>query len=1064
MRYRLALDLGTASVGLVAYELNETNAPLGVAYHVVRVFDEPVLPAKGGSVGEPKKAARRQARQQRRQLERRARRLRGLAQVLGEALGLDLRSVPPDPGQHIHALRSASAHERVELPGLLNVLLNLAKRRGYAGGFRAVADDNDDSQVKAGIDRLRTEMAERGCDTLGDYLSWRAANGQTLKLKTVGLYADRDMVREEFERIWRIQATHHPRIAAGGEALRKRVAERIFHQRPLRSPAPAVGNCPLEPSLRRAPMAQPAAQAFRIEKQIADLRWTNGRWSQPLSPAQRGVVRDLLAQHPRQTFTQIYRALQKRGCPRPEIGWLNLDRSSREELIGNKTDAAMARLGLAEDWAGLEAGQRVTVINLLADIGSPETLCIPGWHEQLVTGGKQRRKRVLPAAVVAFIDKLAAQPAFGRLGAMGLDGGRSAYCVKTLCRLADAMGEKGIDEHEAVARLYEAPKTQQQATAAELGRPRPTGNTVVDVALRQVRYTVNAAIRHLGTPPTQIIVELSRDMALGINRRREIEYRINKNQRARRQAAEAIAAHDGRVTHSAIRRYLLWREQDEQWCPYCERPINLSDALDGNATHYEHIYPKSLTRIGKQRDFLVLAHRDCNDFKGNRTPWEAWGEDDARWQIIKQRAARFREKRLNGKAKQLLAQEPVDRALNDKVINDFSARQFHESSWIAKQAARWLREVCGDVAVSRGMLTAHLRRSWALETVIPEARLAEGLRLRDTDGKLVSAAEFQRYRRYWNGDRSGEATERELDKRIDHRHHLIDALVIGLCDRSLYQRMARDYKQAQERGETRLTLRVKPPLPNLRAVAVELVRHCNLSRKADRYVSGRLFQDTAYGCTPDGQHLTKRKAVAELGGGAKATLSKVRKDIDKIVHESTRDLVRQAFERRVAAGRSPAEAISEPIQHPAYGTVIKRVLLLDEKTEGTKAVDHYARGDHLFKHLKPFDNAYLELVAGSGSKFEKRLIRRYEAKNHTMPVGVVGFAKGDTVRHPDNGLHYVVGQIKTERGGVLLLARLVETDPVDKVKGSPGFAYMSSGPALAKLEIVPDVIAPDSSD
>src|SRR5438105_2069266 len=104
MAYRLALDVGTASLGLVALNLNDQLLPDGVAFSSLHIFSEPLLPAKSGGIGEPKKAARRLARQQRRLTERRARRLRRIAH-LAPLLGLLSHQVAPDDGQHIHQLR-----------------------------------------------------------------------------------------------------------------------------------------------------------------------------------------------------------------------------------------------------------------------------------------------------------------------------------------------------------------------------------------------------------------------------------------------------------------------------------------------------------------------------------------------------------------------------------------------------------------------------------------------------------------------------------------------------------------------------------------------------------------------------------------------------------------------------------------------------------------------------------------------------------------------------------------------------------------------------------------------
>ena len=964
MRYRLGLDLGTASIGLVAFELDEDDTPLGVAYHSVRIFDEPLTPPKKGGVGEPKKAIRRLKRQQRRLLTRRVRRLRKLAH-LAPLLGLDPTQIPADHGQSIHRLRALAASQPVTLPELFQVLLKLAKRRGYAGGFRQKGDDEENGIVKAGIGKLQADMEVQGCITLGDYLQWRFDHGQSLKLKVAGLYADRQMVLDEFERIWAVQTQHHPVLQRGGVALRETFRTAIFHQRPLRSPAPMVGNCPLEPSLRRAPMAQPATQRFRIEKQIADLRWSHGRRQHPLHSDQQQVIRELLSVHAEVSFESLYRELEAKGCSRPPLNWLNLHSSSRDKLAGDKTRAAMERLGLLPSWSALTSGQQITIINLLADIGSPELLREPDWSRRLNAGsGNQIRPREFAPEVVRFLNQLAAHPRFGRLAAIGLESGRSAYSIKALNKLAAAMAQHGCDEHAAMALEYPPDPNQPPALASALDAPRSTGNVVVDVALRQIRREVNNALHRLGEPPAQVIVELSRDMALGVTRRAEIISRIDKNARMRRQAAKAITESGGTATTSAIRRYLLWTEQDQSWCPYCTEPINLSDALDGGVTHYEHIYPRSLTRIGKQRDFLVLAHRECNDAKGDRTPWQAWGQgqDPVRWEIVQERAARFRTKRLYGKARQLLAEETADATIDEQVIQDFSARQFHESSWIAKLTAGWLRTICPDVMVGRGTLTAYLRRAWGLETVIPQARLEEGLRLLDTDGQVIDAKTFDRYHNHWEGHPSGERTDRLPDKRIDHRHHLIDALVIGLCDRRLYQQMARHYKEVTEAGETRMRWYKEPPLSQVRRLALSLVRECNLTHKPDRYLGGNLFQESAYGRSNDGLRLLKRKSVATLGGAPKTTLAAILKDIEQIEHTSTREVIRQAVELRLAEGKTPIEAIQTPIRHPTYGNYIRRVVLRANGNSGAFAVNHGTRQPGLSKLLIPEGFAFLEVM------------------------------------------------------------------------------------------------------
>jgi len=189
MRYRLALDLGTASIGLAAYALNELGEPIAIPYHAVRIFPEPLQAAKNQGVGKPKKAARRVARLARRQTDRKARRLRRIAQCL-PLLGLDPKDLAPDGGQNIHRLRAEAATQRIELADFARVLLKMSKRRGYYGAFcsdknaeptdtdkkgkskEAQKQDkenkkDDKAVVKPGIEKLKEEMAKCGVETLG---------------------------------------------------------------------------------------------------------------------------------------------------------------------------------------------------------------------------------------------------------------------------------------------------------------------------------------------------------------------------------------------------------------------------------------------------------------------------------------------------------------------------------------------------------------------------------------------------------------------------------------------------------------------------------------------------------------------------------------------------------------------------------------------------------------------------------------------------------------------------------------------------------------------------------
>ena len=917
MRYRVGLDVGTASLGVAAVSLDEKNNPTGLIWKHVRIFDEPLEKSQAGL--KSKKAGRRAARMQRRQIDRRLGRTKRIAALL-PLLGIRMEP-SPDSGRTLPELRAIAARQQVGLQDLIRIFIRIGKRRGYAGEFRPKKEGAKLGEVEGGNNDLKAEMqalAEakgQKSITLGEFLYQRWLDGKPIKLKIKesddktttdkNLYALRSQLEDEFNQIWQTQSAFYPVMLTEyeGKPLREVFHRAIFHQRPLKSVGGMVGSCSLEPTLPRAPRAQMAFQRFRIEKTLADLRWGAGKRAEKLTPEQKAVIRRLCDEKEVVKFEAIYKALAVAGCPKPETKGLNLDRLSRDEIPGNKANHVFRKLDMEQDWLALDERTQIQVINFLADLGSPEQLDDPVWHTRFAKADGTPRQ--LPSELVTFINKMKIHEKFDRLSKIEInrakfDGGRASYSIKALKTLTEwldspwwpenVQGEMRPDEEAAIRVCYPDSVIKKVALQARLGKPPVTGNDVVDGSLRQIRYVVNRMIGELGTTPEQIVVEMARDLSVGVAKRNERESENAKNRKARLEAEEQIRQHGVTVTPSRVRRYLLWKEQGAGHCPYCSKTITLADALNGAETEYEHILPRSLTQVGLKRSEIVLAHRSCNQEKGNRTPYQAWGHDADRWQVIQVRAKYFADNKRDRKAKLLLLEDFEQEVLTDESIDGFADRQFHQTSWIAKEAAQWLQSICKTpVSVSRGEMTAGLRRKWKLETVIPQARIDEGLPVLDEEGQVISPEEFAKYRDVWEGHRVLDShgkldklrhTDRKLNKRIDHRHHLIDAITIALTSRALFQQMARQYKLDSERvgadEKPRLRIGEALPLKNVRELALAAVKECPLSIKPDRYPDGAIFQETAYGIAlkegEDKSRLTLRVKIVELIDRKKGTV------------------------------------------------------------------------------------------------------------------------------------------------------------------------------------------------
>ena len=140
-------------------------------------------------------------------------------------------------------------------------------------------------------------------------------------------------------------------------------------------------------------------------------------------------------------FNDIYEALENAGCAKPQGKGLNLDRASREELLGNNTLAALRKLdkystkhhperaaNLEQAFRASDEKTQIAIINFLAEIGSPEQLDDPEWHTSFVK--RDGKPRQFSEPLIAFINHIKEHDNFDRLSKMDFDGGRASYSVK----------------------------------------------------------------------------------------------------------------------------------------------------------------------------------------------------------------------------------------------------------------------------------------------------------------------------------------------------------------------------------------------------------------------------------------------------------------------------------------------------------------------------------------------------------------------------------------------------------------------------------------------------------
>lgn len=1187
VRYRVGLDVGTASMGLVAVSLDDAGNPVDIIHHDLRIWNEPLVPKTGTLLNQDRRAKR----LHRRQIRRRARRMRGIAH-LAPFLGLDAASIlvsndQTKNGERVLELRAKGVTERIELEDLLRVMLLLSKKRGYKGIFKepkakkiseeevvpldesvdqvvAVAEADverakETKQVKDGIGRLSEELMQRGDITVGQYLYQEHVADPSKNLKFgkdhSGFYASRAMIEDEFNRIWEKQREFYSAILDkeypaygsyredGSVDLTPRPLKELFfhavlHQRPVIWDAGTIGRCQLEPDLPRASMAQPSAQNFRIEKNIADLRWRGAGREERLTHEQNAVIRELLHDpeqmdaHGIVSFTRIYDQLAEKGIR--GIGadgksqTFTKDRSTKGHtegssrlngLIGDRTRKAFDRLGILDEWLALNSDSeapdsrvQVQIINFLSgltsveEIGGVDTDWASRFEPTIRSGKKKNKKRIINPQVIEFINKIHATGKLDLLGKMGFDTARSAYSVRANRILANFMKVHATDETDAKCRAYQkcthsetnafCPQSvdlREVSVAPEvLQRPASIGNQIVDLSLEQIYRSMQELISKHGMP-AEIHIELARDMKLSAKGRREIERDQREKSKSREMVFAEIREHGGAPSGKNIDKYLLARDMGNK-CPYCRRTLTIEDILSESATEFEHILPRSRSGVGKKNlSHSLLACKSCNSKKGNRLAWDAFADNREALErsanelcpgIVervqaesgatskrktgkkpkKAVGASARARIMENKARWLLQQSFEEVQDSESSIDSVAVSAANDTSWISKIACEWLQSITpAQVFPTRGRITATTRRHWSLETVIPEVRVCSGLPVfttRALDGiatpieiekgqevGILLPEKFEELKKYWEGH-SPKRDQRPyewiptIDKRRDHRHHLIDALAIALTTRSHAQKLSILRKRnsdvfPSERDDgfnlAKWLDQYPPGMPRHRDKALAMIENATIRRKSDRYVSGQLLEETAY---------ARRGDV--IGSRSKLVMLK-ESDLENIIDLETRKAVIAQVNayKSGAFGDKPtsyAQAIIKPIYHrfvngEGKGTQIKSVLIARTDLPGYSPSLVEVKNDK--NEDKPFiyksaGNAYLEIdetgKAAVIQVFEAEIVNR-NPRSHARKA-LRRIFTNDLVREIDDedqliGPSYTVASLKGGSGAPTL--RLILT-------------------------------------
>jgi len=474
----------------------------------------------------------------------------------------------------------------------------------------------------------------------------------------------------------------------------------------------------------------------------------------------------------------------------------------------------------------------------------------------------------------------------------------ASLSLKAINKLLPYM-RKGMSESLARMECGYYDKPQNTNFVDMLGDTPTIPNPIVMKSLNEVKKTVNAIISEHGKP-FAIRVEMARDLEMNTKRFKENEKFQKQNKKINDDAREYYKELDGFYPakgSDAVVRYKLWKQQDER-CIYSGKTINQSDLFSANC-EIDHIMPFSKTANNSFFNKVLCFHSD-NQEKGNRTPIDAWSGTQ-KWDNISNTLDSLVRGHSYPKNKASLF-----RTKEEDLPKDFLNSQLSDTRYIAKEAVKYLSTLGCKVETTKGIVVSNLRHQWGFNSIL------------------------------------GHSKEKE---RVDHRHHIIDAVVIASTSHGMYTKAVRSIKS----GDKYLTIGM--PYSDIKKelsakIADVIVAHNVSGRKR-----AQLHNSTGLGLiqVKNTNKLVNRKLVSKL----------TEKQIDCIVDIKVRKLIRDQYNK---IKNNP----DYKFLHSDNLTPIYRVRGCFEITGVDKCIGIKNDGKNIFKYHKYDGNNRVDIIKNQG--------------------------------------------------------------------------------------------------
>ncbi len=255
-----------------------------------------------------------------------------------------------------------------------------------------------------------------------------------------------------------------------------------------------------------------------------------------------------------------------------------------------------------------------------------------------------------------------------------------------------------------------------------------------------------------------------------------------------------------KITKEEFEKYKLWIEQGYK-SPYTGEFIKLSDLFNGDKYNIDHIFPRALVSNDSLINKVVcesFINRYKSDSTGRGFIVQKGGKENEVYDEVFGKMMKIKllneleyvdlvSRQFKGMKKYIL--------LSNEVPSGFTNSQLNTTKHIARKAMELLSHIVREngevefrakrVLPVSGMITTQLKREWKLNEVWTELLTPRFKRLNELTntsdyGEEVLSKKGHPYFEI-NTDFIKEKNENFELKRLDHRHHSLDALIVALC-------------------------------------------------------------------------------------------------------------------------------------------------------------------------------------------------------------------------------------------------------------------------------------------